>query len=131
MKFTTKILLGGMILSSSLFLSISISAAAPLKLDAQGHLGFTGGPPLSCDPNVTVTGTDNAGVIIFPPNSGFADCSFEFNQPYLTAPTCFVSWSDPSVHNLFIDTATNNFFIQSGDISNQIVGKVFYHCFSL
>jgi hypothetical protein len=136
MNFTKKFLLGGVLLSSSLFLSVSISAAGPLKLDAMGHLGFTGGAPRpddtspGSDCNVQPTGTDNAGLISFPISSTTSGCTFDFNQPYVNQPTCVVSADNSLVHDLHVSTNQQSFFIETGDGSPLISG-VYYHCFAL
>jgi hypothetical protein len=114
MKLTKKILIGGVLLSSSLFLSVPISAAGPLKLDANGHIFYPGSPPTpeaSCS-DVAVEGTDNAGFFQVPAqNVTRTSCFFTFSQPYSFKPACVVSWGGEFVDTLTINTDTTGFLI--------------------
>src|SRR4030095_3353037 len=130
MKIIKKILMGGIILSFSVFLS-GRSFAAPLKLDADGHLGFLGNSPTlaNCGSGVVVLGsTDNAGELSIPSGST-NPCTVVFSNPYDQSPTCVITTQVPTVFFTNIDTA--QFVIDSSSSGQSFAGAVWYHCFAL
>jgi hypothetical protein len=107
-----------------------------LKLDANGHLGFTGNPP-TLDPDCGSTefeGTDIAGGITFLGGEGVTRCDVIFNQSYSTnlqsRPACIISWAAEAIGTITITTGPTGFTMRT-EGGAQFAGDVYYLCVAL
>lgn len=73
----------------------------------------------SCGTTPAIVGSDTAGIVTM--GSSATGCVITFNVPYLTAPTCVVSWiATPLASQSYVTSATAITTTQTSTTNNKL-----------